>query len=304
MALHVLVTGSSGLVGSALVPALERAGHQVTALVRRAPATGEAEWHPEAGTIDRAAVGAADAIVHLAGAGVGEKRWSPDHKRNVLESRVKGTTLLSETIARLPEGERPRVFVSGSAVGYYGDRGGEVLTERSAPGAGFLADVATHWEAATVAAEDAGVRVVHLRSGIVITANGGAMGRMIPLFRLGLGGRLGSGKQYWSWVSLADEVGLIMHALDVDAVRGPMNATGPEPVTVAELTRALARVLHRPAALAVPAVALRVVMGRQMAFEMVLGGQRAIPEVARSTGYSFQHADVWSAFGAVLGRRR
>ena len=302
MASRVLVTGSSGLIGSALVAALEQSGHQVTALVRRPPARGQAEWNPDTGTIDVAAVAAADAIVHLAGVGVGDRRWSPDHKRNVLESRVKGTTLLTETIARLPEADRPRVLVSGSAVGYYGDRGNEVLTEHSAPGAGFLADVAKRWESATAPAEEAGVRVVHLRTGIVLSAKGGAMGRIIPLFRLGLGGRLGTGRQYWSWISLPDEVGLILHALSVDAVRGAMNATGPEPVTVAELTRALARVLHRPAALRVPKAALGLVMGRQMAYEMVLSGQRALPAVALSTGYTFAHGDISSAFGAVLGR--
>ena len=303
MTLSVLVTGSSGLIGSALVPALERSGHQVTALVRRPPAASEAQWDPEAGTIDSAAVAAADAIVHLAGEGVGAKRWSSEQKRKILDSRVRGTTLISETLAALPEGERPRVFVSGSAIGYYGDRGDEVLTETSASGSGFLAEVAKRWEASTAAAEEAGLRVVHLRTGIVISPKGGAMGRIIPLFRLGLGGRLGSGRQYWSWVSLRDEVGLILHALSHDDVRGPMNATGPVPVTVAELATALARVLRRPAALPVPKVALGLVMGRQMALEMVLSGQRALPEVAASTGYSFHDADVSSAFRTALKRR-
>ena len=311
--MHVVVTGSSGLLGSALVSALETGGHTVTRLVRRAPqsrsearsgpgAADEARWDPTAGTVDPAVLVAADAVVHFAGEGIGDHRWTAAHKQRVLESRVRGTTVLAEAISALPRADRPGVLVSGSAVGYYGDRGDEVLTESSPPGSGFLSDVVLEWEAATKPAEAAGVRVVHLRTGIVLSATGGAMGRLIPLFRLGLGGRLGPGRQYWSWVSLPDHAALVIHALTTGTITGAMNATGPEPVTNAELTHVLARVLHRPAVLAVPSFALRLAMGREMAAEMILGGQRVVPKVALDTGFAFEHPTIEAAFRAVLSR--
>ena len=302
--MQVVVTGSSGLLGSALIRALRAEGHTVIRLVRRAPqpAADEARWDPVAGTVDRAVLTAADAVVHFAGEGIGDHRWTAAHKQRVLDSRVRGTTVLAEAMAALPAPDRPAVLVSGSAVGYYGDRGDEVLTEASPPGSGFLADVVLEWEAATKPAEAAGIRVVHLRTGIVLSAKGGAMGRLIPLFRMGLGGRLGSGRQYWSWVSLPDHARLVIHALASESITGAMNATGPEPVTNAELTRALARVLHRPAVLAVPGFALRLAMGKEMAAEMILGGQRVVPKVALDTGFTFEHSSVEAAFRAVLHR--
>lgn len=311
--MHVAITGSSGLLGSALAGALGAGGHTVTRFVRRAPqprpegpsgpgAADEAQWDPVAGTVDRAALAVADAVVHFAGEGIGDHRWTAAHKQRVRESRVRGTTVLAEAMAALPDTDRPAVFVNGSAIGYYGDRGDEVLTEASPPGSGFLSDVVLEWEAAARPAEAAGVRVVHLRTGIVLSAKGGAMGRLIPLFRLGLGGRLGSGRQYWSWVSLPDHAGLVIHAITTDSITGAMNATGPEPVTNAELTRVLGRVLHRPAVVTVPGFALRLAMGKEMATEMVLGGQRVLPKVALDTGFAFAHPTVEAAFRAVLHR--
>jgi uncharacterized protein (TIGR01777 family) len=296
---RVVVTGSSGLIGSALVSSLEADGHTLVRLVRRRPmAPGEAQWDPGGGAIDVSALEGADAVVNLAGAGIGDRRWSAQRKRAIVDSRVRGTTLLSEAVARLDA--PPAVMVSGSAIGYYGDRGDEELTEESGPGGGFLADVVQRWEEATKAAEAAGTRVVHLRSGIVLGARGGALGRMLPVFRLGLGGRLGSGRQWWSWITLADEVGVIRHALTTGALRGPVNATAPEPVTNAEFTRALGRVLGRPAVVAVPALALTAVLGREMAEETVLASQRALPARALATGYRFAHGDVEGGLRAVV----
>ena len=296
------VTGSSGFIGSALIAALQSDGHDVVRFVRRRAATSdEAEWDPVAGTIDHDAVDRLDGVVHLAGEGIGEKRWTRAQRRKILDSRVQGTSTIASALAasarRRPG--KPAVLVSGSAVGFYGLRGDEILTEASTPGTGFLADVVKHWEAATRPAEEGGVRVVHLRSGIVL-GRSGALGRMLPLFKLGVGGRLGSGRQWWSWVSLADEVGLVRHALDHDSITGPMNAVSPNPATNAEITRMLARVLHRPAVLPVPAFALRIALGKALADEMVLGGQRVIPEVATATGYTFEHADLEGALRALV----
>lgn len=300
--MRVVVTGSSGLIGSALVPALEADGHSVVRLVRRRPAApGEAQWDPGGGAVDVNALEGAQAVVNLAGAGIGDRRWSAERKRAILDSRVEGTTLLSAALARLDVA--PAVMVSGSAVGYYGDRGDEPLTEQSPPGGGFLADVVQRWEEATKAAEAAGTRVVHLRTGIVLSARGGALGRMLPVFRLGVGGRLGSGRQWWSWITLPDEVGVIRHALTTDALRGAVNATAPEPVTNAEFTRTLARVLRRPAVVPVPAPALTAVLGREMAGETVLASQRALPTRALATGYQFAHRDLEGGLRAVVAAR-
>ncbi len=298
-AMRVAVTGSSGLIGSALVDSLECDGHDAVRLVRRAPrSAGEVRWDPPAGTIDAAALEGIDAAVHLAGEGIGEKRWSAAQKQRILDSRVLGTDLLARTLADLDAG--PAVLVSGSAIGWYGPRGDEVLTEHSPPGTGFLAEVARHWELATAAAEAAGIRVVHLRTGIVLSRRGGSLGRLLPLIRLGVGGPLGTGRQWWSWVSLDDEVGLIRHAIGTPTVRGPMNATAPEPARNADVIRALGRALHRPTVLPAPSFALRLVLGREMADEVVLAGQRVVPEVATETGYGFRHPDLASAVAAVV----
>lgn len=290
MALRVLVSGSSGLIGSALVDALVVEGHQVVRLVRRPPGTGEVQWDPAEGTLDPTDLVGVEAVVHLAGEPIGAKRWSPSQKQRILDSRVKGTRLLAETLAGLEP--QPRVLVSGSAIGYYGLRGDEVLTEDSSRGSGFLADVTGQWEAATLAAEQAGIRTVHLRTGIVVSARGGALGRMLPLFKVGLGGRLGRGDQWWSWITLADEVGIILHALTEESVAGPVNATAPNPVTNREFTRVLGKVLGRPAVLPVPRLALALVMGEELTKEVILAGQRVLPTVAQHSGYKFASPEL------------
>ena len=298
----VAITGSSGLIGSALVDSLRADGVDVIRFVRRAPARDdEAQWDPTAETIDRAALERADAVVHLAGEGLGEKRWTDAQKRRITESRIKGTNAVARGLADVAADGKPRVLVSGSAVGYYGLRGDEVLTEASTPGSGFLADLCKEWEAAARPAEQAGVRVVRLRTGIVL-AKEGALGRMLPLFRLGLGGKLGSGRQWWSWVSLRDMVGLARHAIDTPGLEGPMNGTSPHPATNAEITKALGRVLNRPTFLAVPKFALSIVMGPELTDEMIMAGQRAIPEVAQQSGYTFQQPTLDEAVRAAVAR--
>ncbi|MDQ1436936.1 MAG: uncharacterized protein QOK43_565 [Acidimicrobiaceae bacterium] len=292
--MRVLVTGSHGLIGTALVAALEADGDEVVRLSRGH------QWEPESGTFDESALEGVDAVVHLAGEGIGEHRWSDGHKAKVLDSRVKGTTALATAAAR--RADQLRAFVSASAVGYYGDRGDEPLTEDSTPGQGFLADVCRQWEAATGPASKAGVRTVLVRSGIVLSPKGGALAKQLTPFRLGAGGRLGNGRQWQSWIAIDDEVGAIRHALDNEAVEGPLNATAPNPVTNAEFTKALGKVLGRPAVLAVPAAALRTMFGRGMADEMLLAGQRVLPAKLEATGYQFRHPTLDAALRAVLGK--
>jgi uncharacterized protein (TIGR01777 family) len=296
----VVITGSSGLIGSALAASLRRDGHRVVGLVRRAP-TGpdELQWDPTAGTIDRAGLEAVDAVVHLAGAGIGDQRWTDDYKRTILESRTRSTALLASTLAEL---ERPpSVLVSGSAIGIYGDRGDEVLTEQSPPGTSFLADVVQRWEAEAAPAVDAGIRTPFIRTGIVLSPDGGALPKLLPLFKLGVGGRMGSGKQWWSWISLPDEVAAIRFLIDGD-LDGPVNLTAPEPVTNAEFTRVLARVLHRPAVLPVPAFGPKLLRGAELAQELLFASQRVIPEVLQGASFPFAHPDLESALRALLGR--
>jgi uncharacterized protein len=296
--MRVIVTGSSGFIGSALVKALRERGDEVTRVVRRAAAPGEAQWDPAAETIDAAALEGHDAAVHLAGAGIGDKRWNEARKREIIQSREQGTALLAKTLAGLDA--PPRVLASGSAIGAYGaDRGDEQLTERSELGGGFLADVVKAWEVATAPALSADIRVAHLRTGLVLGKGGGVLKRMAVPFRLGVGGRIGSGRQWMSWISLADEVGAILHVLDND-VRGPVNLTAPNPVTNRDLSRALGRVLHRPAAFPVPATAMRLAFGKEMATETILASQRVVGSVLHDAGYAFAHADVESALRAAL----
>jgi uncharacterized protein (TIGR01777 family) len=268
------------------------------AAVRDTAARDAVRWDPTRAEIDRDALEGADAVVHLAGEGIGAKRWSAAQKRRVLESRVAGTTLIATTLASMKSNA---VLVSASAVGYYGLRGDQILTESSTPGTGFLAEVCKAWEAATQPAADAGIRVVKLRTGIVLGRDG-ALKRLLPFFRLGVGGRLGTGKQWWSWISLADTVGLIRHAITSANVVGPMNVTGPDPATNADVSRALGRVLHRPAVVPVPSFALSLAMGPEFAREVILASQRALPTVALETGYSFRHPDLDGALAASLGR--
>ena len=298
--MDVAVTGSSGFIGSALRPALEKAGHRVVRVVRSSAANsaGSIRWDPAGGTIDAAGLEGLDAVVHLAGEGIGEKRWNDDQRARILGSRVQGTTLLADTLAKLQR--PPATLVSGSAVGYYGDRGDETLTEDSPSGGGFLADVVRQWEAATAPAEEAGIRVAHLRTGIVLSPAGGALKKMIGPFKLGLGGRMGSGRQWMSWVAIDDEVGAIIHLLTSDRLAGPVNATAPNPVTNGDLSRALGQAVGRPTLMPLPAPALKLALGAQMADELILGGQRALPSRLLADGYTFAAPDIDTALRHLL----
>lgn len=298
--MDIVVSGSTGLIGSALVTTLERGGHRVRRLVRRAPSgPSEVRWDSAAGTIDTEALAGVQAAVHLAGESVAG-RWTDDKKRAILSSRVDGTRLLAETLAGLDP--RPSVFLSGSAVGVYGDRGDEELTEASSHGTGFLADVCIAWEAATAAAQDAGIRTVNLRTGVVLTPEGGALKTQLPIFRLGLGGRLGSGRQWFPWISLVDEVGAIAHLLTAD-VEGPVNLGSPNPVTNADFTRALGRALGRPTFLPVPKFGPAVLFGREATEGFVMSSNRMLPPVLESTGYEFTHPTVEPALADMLGKK-
>jgi len=300
--MKVVVTGSHGLIGTALVAALHADGHEVTRLVRGRPTDPhEVAWDPAEGTIDAAALEGHDAVVHLAGVGIGDRRWTPEHKSQVLESRVRGTTLLAGTLAGLVR--PPAVLASGSAVGFYGDRGDEEITEEAGPGTGFLATVVEAWEAAAAPAVEAGIRVAYLRSGVVLSADGGALRKQLPFFRAGLGGRLGSGRQWLSWVAIDDEVGAIRHVLDTAEVAGPVNLCAPEPVTNGEFTRVLGHVLHRPTPLPTPTPALHLLFGREMVAEMLLAGQRVLPAVLVRSGYAFAQPELAPALAAQLGRQ-
>jgi uncharacterized protein (TIGR01777 family) len=299
--LRVAITGASGLIGSALSRSLREDGHRVHPVVRRSPRPGSGEigWDPAIGRIDAEAFTGVDAVVHLAGENVGE-RWTPAKKRRIRESRVQGTSLLARALASLPE--PPRVLVSGSAIGYYGDRGDEVLREDSGPGGDFLAEVGQEWEAATEPAARAGIRVVLPRLGVVLTPDGGALERMLPPFRLGVGGKLGDGRQWMSWISLPDAVRVLRFAIRAPELSGPVNATAPEPVTNEEFTRALGRALGRPTLMRVPAAALRLVYG-EMAEATLLASQRAAPTRLQHAGFRFLHPQLDTALRAVLGAR-
>jgi uncharacterized protein (TIGR01777 family) len=300
--LRVAVTGASGLIGSHLVRSLQADGHQVTRLVRReATGPGEVRWDPGNGSIDAAGLEGHDAAVHLAGAGLGDHRWTNSYTATVLDSRVGATSLLAETLASLDR--PPAVLASGSAVGYYGDRGDEELTEESAPGTGFLAEVVQAWEASAAPAARAGIRVAFLRSGIVQSPDGGALKRLLLPFKLGLGGRIGSGRQWLSWVAIDDEIGAIRHVLADESVAGPVNLTAPNPVTNGDYTRTLGRVLHRPTVVPTPTPALQLLLGRELVSEMLLGGQRVVPTVLRASGYTFSHPRLEQALAAMLDRR-
>ena len=288
--MKIVVSGSTGLVGSALQPVLVRAGHDVVPLVRRPPAPGERamQWNPARGTIDRAGLEGADAVIHLAGENV-FGRWTPAKKNRIRDSRVLGTQLVSDALAGL--NRRPRTLLAASAVGYYGDRGDEMLTEHSAPGEDFLAHVSREWEAATGAATRAGIRVVNLRFGIVLTATGGALAKMLPPFRLGLGGHIGSGNQYVSWIAMDDVLAAMVFALSTETLVGPVNMTSPNPVTNRELAKALGKVLGRPAIVAVPSFALRMAFGSEGA-AMLQSGQRVLPERLRAAGFRYRHETI------------
>ena len=296
--MRVIVTGSHGLIGGELAAMLERDGHQVTRLVRGIPGPGEAGWDIKEGWADAASLEGHDAVVHLAGAGLGDHRWTSKYKREILASRVQGTGLLARTLARLDA--KPAVWASGSAVGYYGDRGDAEVTEETGPGAGFLAEVCRQWEAATTPAEDVGIRVVHMRNGIVQTAKGGSLKKLLVPFKLAVGGRFGSGRQWLSWISLDDEVAAIRHVLDHEELTGPVNLTAPNPVTMQDYASALGRALHRPAVVPTPTLALDVILGREMVQEMLLGGQRVVPAKLQASGFTYRHPDLDGALRDAL----
>lgn len=296
--MKVVVTGASGLIGSALVKSLTADAHDVVRLVRREPrAADERQWDPSGGDLDPALMDAADAVVHLAGAGIGDKRWTEDYKQTILRSRVDGTTTIATAIARATD--PPNVLLSASAVGYYGETGDEGADESSPNGQGFLADVVRQWEAATAAAETAGVRVVHARTGVVLSAEGGALGKVLPLFKLGLGGRLGNGQQWMSWIAIADHITALRFLLDRADLAGPINVTAPEPVRNRDYTKAIGRAVHRPALAVVPATALRVALGG-FADEGVLVSQRVVPARLEDAGFPFTYADIDSALTAIV----
>jgi hypothetical protein len=297
--MKVLVTGATGLIGTRVSEALRDRGDETVALTRAPRDAGDVGWDPERGQLDAGALDGVDAVVHLAGRSIGEKKWTPDEKRAVLESRTKGTALLVSTLASMAR--PPRVLVSASAIGYYGDRGDEELTEQSGPGEGFLADLCVEWEAAVAPVEEAGIRTVRVRTGIVLARDGGALARMLLPFKLGLGGRVGSGKQWMSWIAIDDEVGAILHALDRDDVRGVCNLVAPNPVRNAEFTTTLGRVLHRPTVLPTPLAPLKLWFGSELVEQLLLYSQRVRPTCLLDTGYSFRHTSLADALAAVVG---
>ncbi|GHE88714.1 epimerase [Streptomyces spiralis] len=294
---RIAVAGASGLIGSALVRSLVSDGHEVVRLVRRAARGGdEVCWDPERQYVDAAGLAGCDAVVNLAGAGVGDHRWTEAYKKTMRDGRVLGTAALAEAVASLDT--PPRVFVCGSAIGFYGDTGDGEVDESAPPGDGFLPELCVAWEEAAAAAQEAGIRTVFARTGLVVARRGGAWGRLFPLFKAGLGGRLGDGRQYWSFVALHDEVAALRHLVDTESLSGPVNLTAPQPVTNREITAVMGRVLHRPTPFAVPAPVLRVVLG-EMAGD-VLGSARVVPKRLLESGFSFAFPGIEDAVRAAL----
>ncbi|MEV0936489.1 TIGR01777 family oxidoreductase [Streptomyces phaeochromogenes] len=293
---RIAVAGASGLIGSALVRSLTADGHEVVRLVRRTPrAKDEVEWDPERQYVDAAGLVGCDAVVNLAGAGIGDHRWTDEYKRRIRDSRLLGTAALAEAVASLDR--PPRIFLNGSAMGVYGDTGERAVDESSPPGIGFLPSLCVEWEEAAAPAEEAGVRTVFARTGLVVAAKGGAWGRLFPLFKAGLGGRMGDGRQYWSYIALHDHVAALRYLIDSESLSGPFNLTAPEPLTNREITAAMGRVLHRPAVFAVPAPVLKIVLG-EMAQE-VLGSQRVVPTRLLESGFTFAFPGIEEAIRAV-----
>lgn len=299
--MEVAVTGSHGLIGTALLPALRAAGHRPIRLVRRPaePGADEISWDVKAEWIDAASLEGVGAVVHLAGAGIGDHRWTTAYKKELLDSRVKGTGLLSRALADLRR--PPDVLLSASAIGFYGDRGDEVLTEAAGPGNDFLAELVVAWESAAEPAVEAGIRTAFLRSGLVLSATGGALAKQLPLFKLGLGGRFKSGSQWWSWISIDDEVAAIVHLLG-SSVEGAVNLTAPRPVTNREWTRTLGSVLGRPTLLPTPMLGPRLLLGSELARSLLLTSARVLPTVLESDGFAFRHRDLETGLRAVLDR--
>jgi uncharacterized protein (TIGR01777 family) len=299
--MRVVVTGSSGPIGQALCSRLTRSGHHVVRVVRRTVQPGELalRWDPARNTFDAHGLEGVDAVVHLAGAGVGDHRWSEDRKRVLIESRTRSTALLVGALAGLDH--PPRVLVSASAIGYYGDRGDEVVTEESPPGDDFLASLCVRWEAEAARATESGIRVVCARTGLVLSPEGGALSKLLPLFKLGLGGRFGSGAQWWSWITLDDEIRAIEWLLD-NEVQGPVNLTAPTPVTNREFTRVLAAVLSRPAVLAVPRFGPRLLLGSELADSLLFTSAQVRPAVLERSGFAFTSSDLEAGLRDILNR--
>ncbi|MBX3440905.1 MAG: TIGR01777 family oxidoreductase [Planctomyces sp.] len=298
--MNILVGGASGLVGGRLLPLLRASGHTVRRLVRRASvAAEERTWNPDAGVIDPDALRDIDAVINLAGENIGEGRWSDAKKRRILDSRVKSTELLASAIAHAER--RPECFISASAIGYYGDQGNEELTEQSRVGKGFLADVCRAWEEAAAPARNAEVRVVHLRLGMVLARDGGALAKMLLPFRMGVGGKIGSGQQYWSWVTAEEAARMFLFAATHRELLGAVNAVAPHPVTNAEFTRALGQALHRPTFLPMPAFAAKLALG-EMADDLILSSARVLPRKLETVGYQFLNPEILGALRDVLRR--
>ena len=299
--MNILVSGSSGLVGSALVAALTPGRHRLKRLIRSPVRDAESEvhWDPAGGVLAPTALEGLDAVVNLAGENIASGRWTAEKKARIRDSRVNGTELLCRTLARLDR--PPATLISASAVGYYGDRGDELLTEESPPGSGFLSDVCQEWEAATAPPAEKGIRVVLLRIGVVLTPRGGALAKMLPAFRMGLGGRIGNGRQYLSWITLDDLLGVIQYALNNEEISGPLNAVAPAPVTNHEFTKTLGRVLSRPTIFPLPAFASRLAMG-EMADALLLASTRVQPARLQQAGYPFQHRSLDPALRHLLDK--
>jgi len=295
---HVLVSGASGFIGAALLPALRERGYSVTRLVR-GPVTGadQVTWNPSK-TVPPDYVSGFNAVIHLSGEAI-VGRWTEAKKRRIIESRVQATTHLAEALAKAPQ--QPQVFVSASAIGYYGDHGDEILKEESSSGSSFLSEVCRQWEAGSKPATDAGIRTLQMRFGVVLSAKGGALEKMLLPFRLGVGGRLGNGRQWMSWVALDDVVGAIQHALANASLQGPVNTVAPNPVTNIDFTKALAVTLKRPAIFPMPAFAVRIVFG-EMGEELFLASERVVPAKLSATGYQFKYPELTRALAAILHR--
>lgn len=288
--MRIVIGGSSGLIGTELVDSLRKDGHEVLRLVRRkSVATSEIYWNPAAGELDFAQLAGCDVFINLAGAGVGDSRWTEKYKALILSSRVDSTSLLAKAAAEI----KPDVFIAGSAIGWYGDTADHQVDESSPAGTGFLADVVVAWEDASKPASAAGVRVVNIRTGLVAAKNGGAWSRLLPIFKLGAGGKLGSGKQYWSFISMRDEISAIKFVILNSKISGPVNLTAPEPATNAEVTKAMSKVFNRPALFPVPAFALKSLLGEFS--QEVLGSARVVPRVLMDAGFTFQDPNIESA---------
>jgi uncharacterized protein len=291
--MRIAITGSTGLIGSALAPLLVQAGHEVVRLRR------PGDWDPENRKVDLAAFRNIDGLVHLAGENISGGRWTAERKRRIRESRISGTKLIAETVSKLDP--PPGVLISASAIGYYGDRGDEVLQETSNAGTGFLADVCQQWEASTAAATRAGIRVVHLRQGIVLSRKGGALARMLLPFQLGIGGKIGSGRQYWSWISLEDVCGVVEHCIQATGLHGPVNVVSPAAVTSLEFTRSLCRALSRPTIFPLPSFAARLALG-EMADALLLASARVEPTKLLASRFVFRHRDLGPTLQFLLQR--